>query len=250
MKNFWLKCACWHAQAKDEQRVRGMKIMLARQTRAAAAAATADSEEAAKRAADAEVNPPPPPQSPDPAAAGSGEPEITPAEPLSVKGAPEGDGAAVAPGAEQRKKVKKFRWAQPEREVMPAPEAQPFTWRVRCGPVRALIRIAPNEHVLHFRLLCQFLVPGCAVRRTGGGLMRHGDGKSQGMALNAPSAAERGGAWAAGLCAGAAAAAAALGHAGAGASGRALAHRPAHAVAGGAGRARACAGGGRAGRAR
>ncbi|KAK9842348.1 hypothetical protein WJX81_007989 [Elliptochloris bilobata] len=50
-------------QAKDEQRVRGMKIMAARQTRAAVAAATADSEEAAKSAADAEIDPPPPPQS-------------------------------------------------------------------------------------------------------------------------------------------------------------------------------------------
>ena len=121
--------------------MRGMKIMLARQTRAAAAAAVADSEDAAKRAADAEVNPPPAPAPPAPAAAGRSEPEITPADPLPAEGAPAGDGAAAAPGAEQKKRVKKFRWAQPEREVMPAPEAQPFTWRVRCGPAPALARL-------------------------------------------------------------------------------------------------------------
>ena len=156
--------------------MRGMKIMLARQTRAAATAATADSEEAAKRAADAEVNPPPAAAPPDPAAAGSGEPEITPVDPLPAEGAPAGVSAAAAPGAEQKKKVKKFRWAQPEREVMPAPEAQPFTWRVRCGSVRALICMAPNEHMLHSVVhvpFSMFFVPGCAVFCTCRGL-RHG----------------------------------------------------------------------------
>ncbi|EIE20348.1 hypothetical protein COCSUDRAFT_83548 [Coccomyxa subellipsoidea C-169] len=44
---------------KDQNRVRGMKIMIERQTAAAAAAACAPSEEAAKKAAEAELMPPP-----------------------------------------------------------------------------------------------------------------------------------------------------------------------------------------------
>ena len=136
--------------------MRGMKIMLARQTRAAAAAAMTDSEDAAKRAADAEVNPLPAPAPPDPTAAGSAEPEITPVDPLPAEGAPAGDGAATAPGTEQKKKVKKFRWAQPEREVMPAPEAQPFTWRVRCGPAPALARLPLTKVAAFWAALLQF----------------------------------------------------------------------------------------------
>lgn len=46
-------------QEKDQNRVRGMKLMMERQTRAAAAAACAASEEAAKKAAEAELMPPP-----------------------------------------------------------------------------------------------------------------------------------------------------------------------------------------------
>lgn len=214
--------------------MRGMKIMLARQTRAAAAAATADSEEAAKRAADAEVNPPPAPAPPTPAAAGSGEPEMTPAEALPAEGAPAWDGAAAAPGAEQRKKVKKFRWAQPEREEMPAPEAQPFTWRVRCGPPRVLARTALIKFTALWRALLQ-LFWLCYVLHRRGLKARCCAYPTCGfdvLSWTAPASAECGGAWAAGLWPGAAAAAAALGHAGAGAPGRALAHRPAHALAG------------------
>ncbi|BDA45387.1 probable serine/threonine-protein phosphatase 6 regulatory ankyrin at N-terminal half [Coccomyxa sp. Obi] len=44
---------------KDQNRVRGMKLMIERQTRAVIAAATAPSEDAAKQRADAEVMPPP-----------------------------------------------------------------------------------------------------------------------------------------------------------------------------------------------
>ena len=44
--------------------MRGMQIMVKRQTRAAVAAATADSEDAAKAAAVAEVDPPPQPPAP------------------------------------------------------------------------------------------------------------------------------------------------------------------------------------------
>ena len=46
------------AQEKDQNRVRGMRIMLERQTRAAGAAASADSEDAAKAAAEAQLLPP------------------------------------------------------------------------------------------------------------------------------------------------------------------------------------------------
>ena len=45
-------------QEKDQNRVRGMRIMLERQTRAARAAASADSEDAAKAAAEAQLLPP------------------------------------------------------------------------------------------------------------------------------------------------------------------------------------------------
>jgi len=46
-------------QEKDHNRVRGMKLMIERQTRAAAAAAGAASEEAAKQLAEAALMPPP-----------------------------------------------------------------------------------------------------------------------------------------------------------------------------------------------
>ena len=46
------------AQEKDQNRVRGMRIMLERQTRAAGAAASADIEDAAKAAAEAQLLPP------------------------------------------------------------------------------------------------------------------------------------------------------------------------------------------------
>ena len=129
-----------------------MKIMLARQMRAAVAAATAESEEAAKSAADAEISPAPAPLPPALAAAGSGEPEITPGEPLATEGGPAGDGAAAALGMEEKKRVKKFRWAQPERELMPEPEPQPFTWGVRCRAALAPARTALDE----------FAVLGCS----------------------------------------------------------------------------------------
>ena len=45
-------------QEKDQNRVRGMRIMLERQTRAAGAAASADNEDAAKAAAEAQLLPP------------------------------------------------------------------------------------------------------------------------------------------------------------------------------------------------
>lgn len=52
------QCTC-SAQEKDQNRVRGMKLMIERQTRAVIAAATAPSEETARQRADAEVMPPP-----------------------------------------------------------------------------------------------------------------------------------------------------------------------------------------------
>ena len=45
-------------QEKDQNRVRGMRIMLERQTQAAGAAASADTEDAAKAAAEAQLLPP------------------------------------------------------------------------------------------------------------------------------------------------------------------------------------------------
>ena len=45
-------------QAKDQQRERGLRLLLAAQERAAAAAASAESDEAAVAAAEAEMNPP------------------------------------------------------------------------------------------------------------------------------------------------------------------------------------------------
>ena len=45
-------------QERDQNRVRGMRIMLERQTRAAGAAASADSDDAAKTAAEAQLLPP------------------------------------------------------------------------------------------------------------------------------------------------------------------------------------------------
>lgn len=64
-------------QEKDHNRVRGMKLMIERQTRAAAAAAGAASEEAAKKLAEAALMPPPTstaaattPATPDPAPPG------------------------------------------------------------------------------------------------------------------------------------------------------------------------------------
>jgi len=116
--------------------MRGMQIMVARQTRAAVAAATADSEATAKAAADAEIRPPPSP-APAPQSAGAAEAasaESGPAAPGRAGDAGEA-AAAVRPEAEEKKKKKKFRWAQPEREYMPEEEAQPFTWKAR--PLRA-----------------------------------------------------------------------------------------------------------------
>ena len=46
-------------QAKDQQRERGLRLLLAAQERAAAAAASAESDKAAVAAAEAEMKPPP-----------------------------------------------------------------------------------------------------------------------------------------------------------------------------------------------
>ena len=53
-------------QEKDRNRVRGMRIMLERQTRAAAAAASANSETAAQAAAEAQLAPAAPASTPGP----------------------------------------------------------------------------------------------------------------------------------------------------------------------------------------
>lgn len=89
-------------QAKDEQRVRGMQIMVKRQTRAAVAAATADSENAAKAAADAEVDPPPRPPAPalpDAGASGSSAAAHAPVAPVAAVERGEIQAAAGPAGA-------------------------------------------------------------------------------------------------------------------------------------------------------